>query len=113
MLKFGDSLENGAATLSAITAQSVAKVIDILPRPPGHWLITGGGRNNSYLLERIRALVKTQVEPIESIGFNGDDIEAQAFAYLAVRTELKLPISFPQTTGVPTPMLGGRVILPD
>ena len=109
----GDSLENGAATLSEITAQSVAKVIDILPRPPRHWIITGGGRNNSYLLERIRALVKTQVEPIESIGFNGDDIEAQAFAYLAVRTELKLPISFPQTTGVPTPMLGGQVVLPD
>jgi len=63
-------------------------------------------------MERLQALADSTLDIIESIGINGDDLEAQAFAYLAVRTELGLPISFPKTTGAPVPMPGGQIALP-
>ncbi|MEL0088923.1 MAG: anhydro-N-acetylmuramic acid kinase [Rhodospirillales bacterium] len=111
-LALGQTLEDGAATLTEITARSIISVTKVLPSPPKLWLITGGGRKNAYLMERLQALADATVDTIESIGINGDDLEAQAFAYLAVRTELGLPISFPKTTGAPVPMPGGQIALP-
>jgi len=105
----GLSLEEGAATLTAFTAHVIAKSIDHLPKTPAQWLITGGGRHNATLMKMLAELLPGKVQPIESIGADGDGLEAQAFAFMAVRTLLGLPISFPETTGVPEPMRGGRL----
>jgi len=105
----GLSLEDGAATLTAFTAHVIAKSVDHLPKTPAQWLITGGGRHNATLMQMLAELLPGKVQPIESIGADGDGLEAQAFAFMAVRTLLGLPISFPETTGVPEPMRGGRL----
>ena len=105
----GLSLEDGAATLTAFTARAIARSVEHLPRAPAQWLVTGGGRHNGTLMQML-ADVLGEVKPIEAIGADGDGLEAQAFAFMAVRTLLGLPISFPQTTGVPQPMVGGRLV---
>lgn len=106
----GLSLEDGAATLTAFTAQAIARASEHLPRIPVRWLITGGGRHNATLMQMLADTLSGEVQPIEAIGADGDGLEAQAFAFMAVRTLLGLPISFPQTTGVPQPMVGGRLV---
>jgi anhydro-N-acetylmuramic acid kinase len=100
---------DGAATLTAFTARAVAAARDHLPSPPRRWLVTGGGRHNSALMAALRDLLGAPVEPVEAVGWHGDALEAQAFAYLAVRSLLGLPLSFPSTTGVPAPATGGRL----
>lgn len=100
---------DGAATLVAFTAASVARARAILPAAPRQWLVTGGGRHNPALMAALRAALGVPVEPVESVGWNGDALEAQAFAYLAVRSLAGLPLSLPMTTGVPRPMPGGRL----
>jgi anhydro-N-acetylmuramic acid kinase len=100
---------DGAATLVAFTAAAVARARDILPETPGRWLVTGGGRHNPALMAALRSALGVPVDPVESAGWNGDALEAQAFAYLAVRSLAGLPLSLPSTTGVPRPMTGGRV----
>jgi anhydro-N-acetylmuramic acid kinase len=105
----GLSLEDGAATLTAFTARAIARSAEHLPRAAAQWLITGGGRHNGTLMQMLRDALSGKVEPIEAIGADGDGLEAQAFAFMAVRTLLGLPISFPATTGVPKPMVGGRL----
>jgi len=105
----GLSLEDGAATLTAFTAGAIARSAEQLPRAPAQWLITGGGRHNATLMDMLSQILG-EVKPIEAIGADGDGLEAQAFAFMAVRTLLGLPISFPQTTGVPEPMVGGRLV---
>src|SRR5665213_3318255 len=105
----GLSLEDGAATLTAFTAHVIAKSADHLPKTPARWLITGGGRHNATLMRMLAEVLPGKVQPIESIGADGDGLEAQAFAFMAVRSLLGLPISFPETTGVPEPMRGGRL----
>ena len=100
---------DGAATLVAFTAASVARARDILPAVPRRWLVTGGGRHNPALMAALRTALGVPVEPVESVGWNGDALEAQAFAYLAVRSLSGLPLSLPMTTGVPRPMTGGRL----
>jgi anhydro-N-acetylmuramic acid kinase len=80
-----------------------------LPEAPGRWLVTGGGRHNPALMAALRAELGVPVDPVESVGWNGDVLEAQAFAYLAVRSLAKLPLSVPGTTGVPHPMTGGKL----
>ena len=98
---------NGAATLTAFTAAAVARSLDFLPAAPGRWLVTGGGRHNPVLMAALGVALGVPVEPIEAIGADGDALEAQAFAYLAVRSLRGLPLSFPSTTGVPRPTTGG------
>lgn len=108
-LAAGLSLEDGAATLTAFTARAIARSAEHLPRPPAQWLVTGGGRHNLTLMGMLDRALGGRVRPIEAIGADGDGLEAQAFAFMAVRTLRGLPISFPETTGVPAPMVGGRL----
>src|SRR5690606_37088043 len=105
----GLGLEHGAATLAAFTAGAVARAREHLPQPPRRWLVTGGGRRNATLMRMLEKALAVPVEPIEAIGADGDALEAQAFAFMAVRSLRGLPISFPGTTGVPQPLCGGRL----
>ncbi len=98
---------DGAATLSAFTVESTAAALKHVPEAPARWLVGGGGRHNPNLMRRLAERLKVRVEPVEAIGFDGDSIEGQCFAYLALRSRRGLPISFPATTGVPKPMTGG------
>ena len=108
----GLSVPDGAATLTAFTARSLARSIDWLPEPPRRCLVTGGGRHNRFLMRLLSALLAVPVDPIEAIGQDGDAIEAQAFAFLAVRATLGMPMSFPGTTGARHPVCGGRIARP-
>jgi anhydro-N-acetylmuramic acid kinase len=105
-------LEDGAATLAAFTARAVARALAHLPAPPARWLVTGGGRRNSTLMRMLAEVLHVTVESIEAVGADGDALEAQAFAFMAVRSVRGLPISFPTTTGVPEPLCGGRLAQP-
>ncbi|CAH1668443.1 anhydro-N-acetylmuramic acid kinase [Chelatococcus asaccharovorans] len=100
---------DGAATLAAFTVESVAASLRHVPAPPARWLVTGGGRHNAHLMGRLRARLGVAVEPVEAVGWHGDFLEAEAFAYLAVRARRGLPLSLPTTTGVPHPMPGGEL----
>ena len=107
------SVEDGAATLSALTAASVARVVPHLPKPPRSWIVAGGGAHNPTLMRMLRErLAPATVETAGAVGWSADALEAQAFAYLAVRTLKKLPITFPGTTGAPRPMTGGVIAQP-
>lgn len=108
------SLEDGAATLTAFTVASIAKSLKYLPLAPKSWIVSGGGRRNETVMRLLGGVLGVPVLPIEEAGFDGDAVEAEAFAYMAVRSLRGLPISFPATTGVPRPMPGGRLNkLPD
>ena len=103
----GLSPADGAATLTGLTAGAVARALDFLPAPPRRWLVCGGGRHNPSLMAALCQALETAVEPVEAVGWRGDVLEAQAFAFLAVRSLYRLPLSLPSTTGVPTPTTGG------
>jgi anhydro-N-acetylmuramic acid kinase len=105
----GLGLEDGAATLAAFTARTVARAREHLREPPRRWLVTGGGRHNATLMAMLADALQAPVQPIEAIGADGDALEAQAFAFMAVRSLRGLPLSFPGTTGVPAPLCGGRL----
>jgi len=98
---------DGAATLSAFTVESTAAALKHVPQAPERWLVGGGGRRNPDLIRRLSDRLQVRVEPVEAIGFDGDSIEAQCFAYLGLRSRRGLPLSLPTTTGVPKPMTGG------
>lgn len=102
------SPENGAATLTAFTAHTVADAISDMGNPQ-RVLATGGGRKNPVMMAAIAQALGRPVEPVEAVGWDGDMMEAQAFAWLAVRSIRDLPLSLPTTTGVPQPMPGGRL----
>ena len=106
------SLEDGAATLTEMTAAAVGAAIRHFPGPARQWLVAGGGRRNPALMEAIARRVGAPVRAVEDVGWNGDALEAQAFAYLAVRSVLGLPLSLPTTTGVSEPTCGGRLFRP-
>jgi len=106
------SLEDGAATLTAFAAEAVAIGLRALTIQPRRVIVCGGGRHNPALLESIRTRIDAPVDAAEAVGWRGDSIEAEAFAYLAARTANALPISFPRTTGAPAPMTGGRIVKP-
>ena len=108
-LPAGLSPEDGAATLTEMTASAVAAAIRHFPALPREWLVTGGGRHNPALMEALCRLLDAPVRPVEAVGWDGDALEAQAFAYLAVRSLEGLPLSLPSTTGVPQPIRGGRL----
>ncbi|MBP2300187.1 anhydro-N-acetylmuramic acid kinase [Azospirillum picis] len=104
----GLSTADGAATLTAFTAEAVVRVVRHLPAPPVRWLVCGGGRRNATLMAMLADRLGVAVESADGVGWDGDALEAQAFGYLAVRSRLGLPLSLPATTGVPSPMTGGR-----
>lgn len=102
------SAEDGAATFTALTARAIAKAREHFPEAPREWIVCGGGRHNPVLMRELRAALQgSRVVTAEDVGWRGDFVEAEAFAYLAVRSLRGLPISFPATTGVPRPMTGG------
>lgn len=102
------SVEDGAATLAAFTAEALAAAQAHFPSPPALWVACGGGRRNPSLMAAIAARLG-EVVAAEDVGWRGDDIEAEAFAFLAIRHLKGLPISFPGATGAPEPMPGGRL----
>lgn len=108
----GLSIEDGAATLTAFTARSIAKAREHLPVEPELWVIAGGGRRNRTIMRMIAEQVLHAVVPAEAVGLDGDSMEAEAWAYLAVRSIRGLPITFPGTTGVSEPMSGGLRVDP-
>jgi anhydro-N-acetylmuramic acid kinase len=107
------SVADGAATLSAVTAAAVARIVPHLPRPPRSWIVAGGGARNPTLMRMLtERLAPASVETADAAGWSVDALEAQAFAYLAVRTLRGLPLTFPGTTGAPRPLAGGIVARP-
>ena len=102
-----------AATLVEIAATSVALGLQHADPAPTRLLVTGGGRNNAFLMERIADLSGLPTFPIEEVGLDGDMLEAQAFAYLAARVAFGLPTSFPSTTGVSAAIGGGQISRPN
>jgi anhydro-N-acetylmuramic acid kinase len=107
------STEDGAATLTALTAASVARIVPLLPRVPKTWIVSGGGARNPTLMRMLTGrLAPARVQTADDAGWSIDALEAQAFAYLAVRSLRSLPISLPSTTGVPRPLCGGVLAEP-
>jgi anhydro-N-acetylmuramic acid kinase len=108
----GLSPADGAATLTAFTAETVALALGQLPARPRRLLVVGGGRHNPTMLRMIGERTGLVPEPAEALGWHGDAVEAEGFAYMAVRRLKGLPISFPGTTGVRAPTVGGVVFRP-
>ena len=108
----GLSVEDGAATLTAFAAEAVAIGLRSCREAPRRVIACGGGRHNPVLMAEVARRAATPVATAEDVGWRGDSIEAEAFAYLAARTARGLPISFPGTTGVAAPMVGGRIARP-
>lgn len=104
----GLGVEDGAATLTAFSAGCVAKGLDLLDRRPDRLVVCGGGRRNPVLMREIAGRANVEVVSAEEVGLRGDAVEAECFAYLALRSLRGLPLSFPETTGVPEPLTGGR-----
>lgn len=109
----GTSVEDGAATLTAFTAASIGRIAPMLPRAPAHWIVVGGGASNPTLMRMLNErLSPATVTRGHDLGWSGDALEAQAFAYLAVRSLMGLPLTFPGTTGVNKPLSGGVIAKP-
>jgi anhydro-N-acetylmuramic acid kinase len=103
---------DGAATLTAFTAASIARAREHFPESANVWIVMGGGRLNPKLMEELRARVNAPVLSAEDVGWRGDFVEAEAFAYLAARSLKGLPLSLPTTTGAPRPITGGKLHRP-
>jgi anhydro-N-acetylmuramic acid kinase len=112
LLVGGLSVADGAATLGAFTCAAVDLARAHFPAPPRRWLVCGGGRHNPFLMEGLRRRLGAPVDPVDAVGWDGDALEAQAFAFLAVRSLKGLPLTWPGTTGVARPLGGGRVHRP-
>ena len=103
---------DAAATLTGMSAAAVLQAMEHCPEPPERLLVTGGGRHNPVLMEMMRVALDCPVEPVEAVGLDGDMLEAQAFAHLAVRVRRGLPTSAPSTTGVRAGVSGGILSQP-
>lgn len=103
---------DAVATLTAMAAASVMQGMDHCPGPPERVLVTGGGRQNPVMMQMLRAALDCPVGPVEEVGLDGDMLEAQAFAYLAVRVARGLPTSCPSTTGGAASVGGGEISAP-
>lgn len=103
---------DGAATLTAVAAEAAIRGAEHFPEPPSRVLVTGGGRLNPVLMAMLAAGLSCPVEPVEAAGLDGDMLEAQAFAFLALRVARGLPTSCPSTTGVAAAVGGGVVSEP-
>jgi anhydro-N-acetylmuramic acid kinase len=108
--RLGDA--DAAATLTAAAVAAVVRGAEQFPAPVERVLVTGGGRLNPVVMDGLARGLGCPVVPVEAVGLDGDMLEAQAFAFLAVRTVRGMPLSFPGTTGVPNPVSGGRVSHP-
>jgi anhydro-N-acetylmuramic acid kinase len=108
----GLSVADGAATLTHATARAIALAARHFPQAAKQWIVAGGGARNPTLAAAIAAETGTPVVQASALGWNGDALEAQAFAFLAVRSLRGLPLTFPTTTGAPRPLSGGRLHLP-
>jgi anhydro-N-acetylmuramic acid kinase len=106
------STEDGAATLTAFTALACARLLEQLETAPQLWVVCGGGARNPTMLGMLREALATTVVTSDALDWSSETIEAQAFAYLAVRSRRHLPLTFPSTTGVPVPMTGGQLAMP-
>ena len=109
-------LADGARTLAHVSAAAILKACDHLPEPPRLWIVCGGGRKNAAIMADLKTLAREKnggaVIACDEAGFDGDAMEAEAWAYLAIRSRKGLPISFPATTGCSRPVSGGRLALP-
>ena len=103
------SLEDGAATLTEFTSRVLDSFIKNTKTDKEKIILCGGGRKNKLLIEKFKKKNKN-IKLIDDFGIDGDFVESQAFAYLAIRSYLKLPISFPETTGCSKPCTGGVII---
>lgn len=104
--------EDAAATFTGICAAAVARGMEHCPIPPARVLVTGGGRHNPVLMQMLAVSLDCPVMPVEEVGLDGDMLEAQAFAHLAVRVARGLPTSGPSTTGVRALVGGGEISRP-
>ena len=104
------NLEDSVATLSELTSITIVSALNFFNTKPIEMILCGGGRKNKYISERIKKLSNIEVSNIDDYKINGDFIESQAFAYLAIRSFLKKNITFPETTGVTKPISGGDFI---
>jgi anhydro-N-acetylmuramic acid kinase len=104
------SLQDSVTTLSELTSLTIVNALNFFSLKPVEIVLCGGGRKNKYIFERIKKLTNTTVSNIDNYKIDGDFIESQAFAYLAIRSFLKKPISFPETTGVLRPIVGGDIV---
>jgi anhydro-N-acetylmuramic acid kinase len=107
----GLRVADGAATLVAVTTRAIAAAVRHVPDEPRSWIICGGGRHNRAMMLGLEKLLP-QVQPAETIGLDGDAIEAEAWAFLAVRSLRGLPLTYPGTTGVREPTTGGVLVRP-
>ena len=104
---------DGAATLTALTAAAIARIVPLFPQAPQTWIVTGGGARNLTMVRMLREkLAPATVESADELGWSADAMEAQAFGFLAARGLKGLPLSYPATTGVPIPMTGGVIARP-
>ena len=104
---------DGAATLTAFTAEAIARIAPLLPKEPKSWIVAGGGARNLTMLRMLRErLAPATVESADGLGWSADAMEAQAFGFLAARGLKGLPLSYPATTGVPIPTTGGVIARP-
>nr|WP_325252000.1 anhydro-N-acetylmuramic acid kinase [Amylibacter sp.] len=103
---------DAAATLTALPAACVEANQSHLTLQPENWYICGGGAQNPVIMQELSDRLSGAVQPIETLGLDGDMLEAQAFAYLAVRSQRGLPLSSPTTTGCKAPALGGQFSAP-
>ena len=115
----GLSLEDGTSTLADFTSFQISKALKYFKDPEKNtiFLVCGGGRKNKYLMKSIfrsfdiiKDSKKINFYPVEEHGIKGDFVESQAFGYLAIRSILNLPISFPNTTGCKKPISGGEIV---
>lgn len=104
--------EDGAATLAAFTARTIAAMLGRFPATPRRVVICGGGARNPVVIAMLKELLACPLTTAGEIGLDADFVEAQAFAYCAVRSDRGLPITFPGTTGVALPLTGGRRVEP-
>ncbi len=110
----GLSVPDGAATLTAFTAAAIADgVKNYVEGKPLKWIVYGGGANNPTLVRYLRQYLQAPIEQAAEAGWNGNTLEAQSFAFLAVRSLFGLPLTFPKTTGVEEPSCGGKVFYPE
>ena len=106
------STQDAAATLAAFTAKSAAASLRWLPRPPALWVVSGGGARNPAILDFLRQETGAAIRTADDLGWSASMMEAQAFAYLAVRSLKGLPLTFPSSTGVPHRLSGGILSTP-
>ena len=109
------SLEDGARTLAHVTAAAIFKACDHLPETPKLWIICGGGRKNPSIMADLKSLANKSggsVISAEQAELNGDALEAEAWAYLAIRSIKGLPLTFPKTTGCRQAVTGGKLAMP-